>query len=239
MEQRGVPVDLARSSTGDGCYVWNRPKGLQSDLDLCSLLMLVLADNAIAQAKGKRNLVPLLRASFTVGSHWSYRQVEGANGLGADYIVGDATISLARLLEKTVPGQILIGDFTRPGGALEEVDTIAFIDRSQRMLERFVGIELSGERVSDIRCYLTGPAAGGGRFQVARHCIHDKHGLRHTAFNAKMNIHRGGGGPIYLGVQASDLAAFDATVAVVSPAVPAPAISGGGAADVPLPVAPR
>ena len=66
-----MPLDLSRSSTGDGCYVWSRPKGLQSDLDLCSLLM--LADNAIAQAKGKRNLVPRLRASFTVGSHWSYR----------------------------------------------------------------------------------------------------------------------------------------------------------------------
>ena len=217
MEQRGVSLDLARSSTGDGCYVWNRRKGLQSDLDLCSLLMLVLADNAIAQTKGKHNLVPRLRASFTVGSHWSYRQVEGANGLGADYIVGDATIALARLLEKALPGQILIGDFTRPGGdeGSMEVDTMTFIDRSQHMLDRFLGIELSGERVSDIRCYLTGPPTGDGRLEIARHRISDKHGLYHSAFNAKMNIHRGGGGPIFLGVQATELGAFDASITVV------------------------
>jgi hypothetical protein len=217
MQQRGVRLDLARSSTGDGCYVWNRHKGLQSDLDLCSLLMLVLADNAIAQAKGRRNLVPRLRASFTIGSHWSYRQVEGANGLGADYIVGDATIALARLLEKALPGQILIGDFARPGGGdgTGAIDTVAFIARSQHLLDRFLGIELWGERVSDIRCYLTGPPTGEGRFEIARHRISDKHGLHHCAFNAKMNLHRGGGDPIFLGVQASELAAFDASIAGV------------------------
>ncbi len=222
MQERGAGLDLARSSTGDGCYVWNRRKGLQSDLDLCSLLMLVLADNAIAQTKGKPNPVPRLRASFTIGSHWSFRQVEGANGLGADYIVGDATITLARLLEKALPGQILIGEFARPGGGegATAVDTMTFIDRSQHLLDRFLGIELSGERVSDIRCYLTGPPAGDGRFEIARHRIVDKHGLPHSAFNAKINIHRGGGGPIFLGVQASALAAFASITVVRAPAQP-------------------
>ena len=239
MQQRGVAVDLAHSSTGDGCYIWNRLKGLDSDLDLCSLLMLVLADNAIACTKGKRNLVPRLRAGFTVGSHWSYSQVAGANGLGADYIVGDATIALARLLEKALPGQILIGDFTRPDGddAQKEVDTMAFIARSQRMLDRLLGIELSGERVSGIRCYLTGPPAGKGRFEVARHSVRDKHGLRHTAFNAKMNIHRIGGGPIYLGIQASELDAFDASITVIRPA-PRSRAAGRPAIDAPRPAAP-
>ena len=238
MQQRGVPVDLAHSSTGDGCYIWNRLKGLDSDLDLCSLLMLVLADNAIARTKGKRNLVPRLRAGFTVGSHWSYSQVAGANGLGADYIVGDATIALARLLEKALPGQILIGGFTRPAGddEHEEVDTMAFIARSQHMLDRLLGIELSGEHVSDIRCYLTGPPSGDGRFEIARHRIRDKHGLSHSAFNAKMNIHRGGG-PIFLGVQAAELAAFDASITVVRPTPDSPG-AGRPATDVPRPAAP-
>ena len=237
MQQRGVTLDLARSSTGDGCYVWSRRKGLEPDLDLCSLLMLALADNAIAQAKGRRNLVPRLRASFTLGSHWSYHQGAGAGASGADYIVGDATISLARLLEKALPGQILIGEFARPAGGRGhvEVDTVAFFARSQRLLERFLDIELSGERVSDIRCYLTGPPAGDGRFRIARHSIHDKHGLRHTAFNAKMNIHRGAGGPIYLGVQAADLAAFDASTTVLSP--PPPVAAGSAASDAPRPAA--
>ena len=114
--------------------------------------------------------------------------------------------------------------------------TLSHFARSQRLLERFLDIELSGERVSDIRCYLTGPPAGDGRFQIARHSIHDKHGLRHTAFNAKMNIHRGGGGPIYLGVQAADLAAFDASTTLISP--PPPAAVGAVASDAPRPAAP-
>jgi hypothetical protein len=122
-------------------------------------------------------------------------------------------------LEKALPGQILIGDFARPGGggdAADAVDTLAFIARSQHLLDRVLGIELSGERVSDIRCYLTGPPTGTGRFEIARHRISDKHGLYHSAFNAKMNIHRGGGEPIFLGVQAAELAAFDASITLVS-----------------------
>lgn len=73
------------------------------------------------------------------------------------------------------------------------------------------------------------------RFQVARHSIRDKHGLRHTAFNAKMNVHRAGGGPIYLSVQAAELAAFDASMTLVSPPPP---VVVGVAADAPRPAAP-
>lgn len=210
MRQLGLPVDLGRITTGDGFYIWNRERGLQEDLKLCFALMLILADNAIARRKGSERFVPQLRACFTVGSHYSFYQVESFNRPGYDYIVGDVNIELARLMEKAVPGQILIGDFTRPNDNEGEADLspVTFMANAQRMLDHLLGIELSGESVTSIRCYLTGTAAPGGGFTVSKYQVVDKHGIAHAAFNAKMNIYRGMAEPIYLGARSAALNQF-------------------------------
>ncbi|MFP6749340.1 MAG: hypothetical protein VCD66_17295, partial [Alphaproteobacteria bacterium] len=98
----------------DGYYVWNRKKGPDADIATYLLLILALGDNAVALNRGSQGLVPELRVCFGVGPHYSFHQVEGLNPSGHDYIVGDITISLARMLEKRLPRQFLMGDFARP-----------------------------------------------------------------------------------------------------------------------------
>ena len=212
MRQLRMPIDLARSSTGEGYYVWNRNKGVEADLNLNFLLMLILADNAIARERGNPALVPELRSCFTVGSHFSFYQVEGLIRGGGDYIVGDATIELARLSAETMPGQILFGDFSRPApGPDETLDAPAYMEHVQHSLDNMRGADLNAGRIDNIRCYFTGAPAAGDQFLINKYDVIDKHGLRHTAYNAKMNIYRGEEKPIFLGARTEDLAGFGAS----------------------------
>ena len=121
-------------------------------------------------------------------------------------IVGDVTIELARMIERALPGQVLVGEFhaVLPGEQIEttvELDSIAFIEYAQTNLGQLNGLELSGEKIQSIKCYLTGEAAGDGQFTVRKLTIEDKHGLHHSVYNAKINIYRTHAGPIFLGVE--------------------------------------
>ena len=62
-----LQVNFARSSTGDGFYIWNRDLGVEANTNLYHLMHLVLADNAIARRKARARTVPLLRACFHLG----------------------------------------------------------------------------------------------------------------------------------------------------------------------------
>ncbi len=224
MRELRMPIDLARSSTGDGYYVWNRNKGVEADLNLNFLLMLILADNAVARELGTANLVPELRSCFTVGSHFSFYQVEGLIRGGGDYIVGDATIELARLAAKTLPGQILFGEFNRPSSERgASIDAPGFMMNVQQRLDDMEGADLDHGRVDNIRCYLTGVPGDGDQFLINKYDIVDKHGFHHAAYNAKINIYRGDEPPIFLGTQTEDLADFGTNRRYESiPAAPAP-----------------
>ena len=179
---------------------------------------------AVARELGTANLVPELRSCFTVGSHFSFYQVEGLIRGGGDYIVGDATIELARLAAKTLPGQILFGEFDRPSsehGA--SIDAPGFMMNVQQRLDDMGGADLDHGRVDNIRCYLTGVPGEGDRFLINKYDIVDKHGFHHAAYNAKINIYRGDEPPIFLGAQTEDLADFGTNRRYESiPAVPAP-----------------
>ena len=78
------------------------------------------------------------------------------------------------------------------------------------MLKRLIlsGMVLAGERVTAIKCYLTGEQVGDGEFTIRRLTIRDKHGLSRVAFNAKVNIYRESAQPILLGIQDKMLAHF-------------------------------
>jgi class 3 adenylate cyclase len=128
MHQAGLNINLGRSTTGDGYYIWNRGKGPEDDIKLSFLMMLVLADNAISRGVVGPRMVPRLRTCLTIGSHFSYYQVKGLQRSDTEYIVGDATIELARLVDQTMPDQILVGEFYRPlesGG--EPLDSLGFM----------------------------------------------------------------------------------------------------------------
>ncbi|MDH3276267.1 MAG: hypothetical protein OEM99_17190, partial [Gammaproteobacteria bacterium] len=81
------------------------------------------------------------------------------------------------------------------------IDAVTFLERAQGNLSQLSGMELAGERVTAIKCYLTGENMGGGQFNIRRLTIKDKHGLSRVAFNAKVNIYRETAQPILLGIQ--------------------------------------
>ena len=216
MLEKDININFARSSSGDGFYIWNRDHGLEANLNLYHFMHIVLADNAIARRKAVSKAVPRLRACFHVGSCYEFHQAEGLNPTIHDYIVGDVTIELARMIEAAVPGQILVGDFLADlGGASnghsetqEHLDAVNFLDRAQGSLEKLSGLELSGEKVSGIKCYLTGERLESGEFSIRRLEIKDKHGLSRIAYNAKVNIYREHAQPILLGIEDRKLAEF-------------------------------
>lgn len=208
-----INIRFARTTTGDGFYIWNRAAGIADAVDLYHFMHLVLADNAIAQIKSKANTVPLLRACFHVGPHYEFYQSEGLSPTTFSYIVGDVTIELARMIEHAKPGQILIGDFQVPFRSKEDdadttIGTIQFIKRAQKNLSSLEGLNLSGEGIDSLTSYLTGEPDADGQFSIKKYKITDKHGLTRDAFNAKLNIYRREADPIFLGLRNSDLSDF-------------------------------
>jgi hypothetical protein len=214
MLEQDVGINFARSSSGDGFYVWNRDDGLEANVNLYHFMHIVLADNAIARSKSATKAVPRLRACFHVGSCYEFHQAEGLNPTMHDFIVGDVTIELARMIEAALPGQILVGDFLAdihddPSTHEEtqaNLDAVTFLQRAQGNLSKLSGLEFSGERVTAIKCYLTGENMGGGQFNIRRLHIKDKHGLSRVAYNAKVNIYRDSAKPILLGIEYRKLA---------------------------------
>jgi len=170
---------------------------------------LVLADNAIAGQKTSTNSVPELRACFHVGSCYEFHQAEGLNPTIHNFIVGEVTIELARMIEAAQPGQILVGDFMaglfdqEGKGAIanSDIDAISFLQEAQNSLSNLDGLVLSGETVTAIKCYLTGEKLKDGNFSIRSLEITDKHGQMRTAYNAKINIYRDQAHPILLGIQ--------------------------------------
>lgn len=210
MLEQDVGINFARSSSGDGFYVWNRDDGLEANVNLYHFMHIVLADNAIARSKTSSKAVPRLRACFHVGSCYEFHQAEGLNPTMHDFIVGDVTIELARMIEAAQPGQILVGEFLADlqGNAVKDhsqtqahIDAVTFLERAQGNLAKLSGLEFSGERVTAIKCYLTGENMGGGQFTIRRLNILDKHGLSRIAYNAKVNIYRESAQPILLGIE--------------------------------------
>ena len=185
----GFEIDLARSTTGDGYYVWNREKGLRADLATYLVMLLTSTDNALARRMYSAKLAPTIRSCFSIGSHFSYHEVEQLRPAGNRYIVGDVTILLARMMDKCLPEQILIGEFHRPLDDENEVDTVTFATRVSQMIAELPAAKLRGSDLTEARCYLTGPRGAAGEFGVSQFSILDKHGFRHVAYNQKFNVY--------------------------------------------------
>ena len=161
MLSKKIDISFARTTTGDGYYIWNRDRSVQANVNLYHFMHLVLADNALARAKSSHNTTPLLRACFHMGGHYEFYQSEGLSPTVYSYIVGDVTIELARMIDRALPGQILVGDFDAPmpdNKSLQtnRINTVDFIERTQETLSSLEGLELSGDGISEIKCYLTG-----------------------------------------------------------------------------------
>lgn len=210
--EAGLDVEIARSTTGDGFYVWNRARGFEADMRLYAALALILADNAVARTRGEPRLVPVLRTCYSIGSHYAYHQIEGTRPRGFEYLVGEVTIQLARLIGKALPGQICIGRFVRPTEppVVRELDTLMFLARVEKMLEKLSGVTVGGYGIASANSQLTGGKIGEAQYPVLIHRIVDKHGYNHDLFNARLAVRRNDADPIVVGLRPDQLAGFEA-----------------------------
>lgn len=200
--ERGLPVELMRSTTGDGFYVWNRIKGLDADIGLFVVLALfVTYFGALKRQIVVPDAVPEIRTCVGIGSHYTYRQPTEGGERGGEYIVGDVTISIARLIDKARGGQILVGDFFRLDETVNQwISPDAFVERVASALGRIDDITTPNGRLDHFAFYLTGPRDDDGRFRTQVLKVVDKHGFAHLCYNAKLNVHFLGGEPLYFGL---------------------------------------
>lgn len=206
--ERGLPVDLARSTTGDGYYLWNRRKGRDADSALFVLFALALAAHARLQPTLSPSGAPAIRSAFGIGRHYTYHQRDGAADMAHDYIVGDVTIRLARLIEGAARNQILFADIVADDRSAEGTpDPLTFIERAAvATAPQLAGVEIGGAVIERIAIYLTGPRTADGSFAARRLGIIDKHGRHHCACNVKANFVLRNGPPLFLGLQDFEVA---------------------------------
>ena len=188
---RGIEINFARTTTGDGYYIWNRDLGPDANRDLFYFMLLVVADNAVARAASHGNTVPVIRTGYHIDGHYELYQAEGVNPTVFSYIVGDVTIELARMLAEAAPDQVLIGDFLAEPheGAIagKNLRTDAFVNVCDRGLQALVGTQLSGKSIGAISCHLSAQE-GASQDEPALIRIIDKHGLSHHAYNLQLEI---------------------------------------------------
>jgi len=211
LHNQDINVNFARSTTGDGYYIWTKEETVESNINLYNLVQIILADNAIARTKSYGHTAPLLKTAFHIGNYYEFHQSEALQPTPYSYIVGDVTIELARIIENAMPGQILVGSFNCQLPSLDEpdlyvnVDTIEFIEILKTEVHLLQGIRISHKGIDSIMCYLTGQRVDEQTFTISPYQITCKHGYVRTAFNAKVNIYRNNQSPIYLGIQEKDV----------------------------------
>jgi hypothetical protein len=193
---KGIEINFARTTTGDGYYVWNRDLGASANQDLFLFMLLAVADNAVARAASRGATVPVIRTGYHIGGHYELYQAEGVNPSVFSYIVGDVTIELARMLDLAQAHQVLVGDFqceqaARDGGPVKSVSSISaisFVKACNRVLDALHGLQLSGKAIESMRCFLTDVIEPDGQARPRRFRIVDKHGLSRYAYNLQIEI---------------------------------------------------
>lgn len=195
MKSRNIGIDFARTTTGDGFYIWNRDTSPMASVNLFRFMVMVVADNAIAKQKSRGNTVPNIRTGFHMGSHYEFYQSEGVSPTLSSYIVGDLTIELARMVDSAASGQILLGDFrtmipTSPSddAYIVEVDTERFVDRVRKGFRNLEGLELAGEPIQQLWCFLSGETGAIGGESIRRFVVTDKHGRTREVYNLMIHI---------------------------------------------------
>jgi class 3 adenylate cyclase len=209
MHLGGKPLGsrFARSTTGDGFYIWNEARSAEGNVALYHLMHLALAHNAITRNQ-RRHTTPSLRTCFHIGELFEFFQTEGLAPSLTRYIVGEVTVQLARLSTAARAGQILVGDFlvtAEPDAKDRRFGPAEFLQRLQGSLSVLEGVRLGSEEIESIRCYLTGPRNANGTFNVNKYVVKDKHAQPHYAYNAKINIYRRNADPIWLGIEDKEL----------------------------------
>lgn len=218
----GMPIKICMTTTGDGFYVWNSHEGLDADIVLFCAVVLALGYMYAARNLTEKSAssVPRLRCAVHFGSHYEYYQGGTAAAEAGGYIVGDVTISLARLMSKAVSSQLLVGSTFIPLGdrdkkwqeilGTDEIDCLTFLALAQNELGKFAGLPTPSGKIAGSKVFFTGPRVSEDTFAIRKYYVRDKHGIEHPCFNAKLDIATTSGENITFGFVDEDLGGFDA-----------------------------
>ncbi|MBL6929074.1 MAG: hypothetical protein ISR44_07855 [Rhodospirillales bacterium] len=218
----GMPIQVCMTTTGDGFYVWNSHEGLDADIVLFCAVVLALGYMYAARHLTEKSAasVPRLRCAVHFGSHYEYYQGGTAAAEGGGYIVGDVTISLARLMSKAISSQLLVGSTFIPLSdkdkkwrkilGTDEIDCLTFIALAQNELTKFKGLPTPSGKIAATNVFFTGPRVSEDTFAIRKYYVKDKHGIEHPCFNAKLDIVSTSGDNITFGFIDEDLGSFDA-----------------------------
>ena len=205
LQRAGLPMAMGRSTTGDGYYVWNLETGLDEDVSLFVLMALFsLYYKSLQREMSQRMPLPELRMALSGGSHYVFYEPSPKYVARHEYIVGDVTINVARLIGKARENQILVGDCVNTNEGPEPWSTQRYVLAANKVLDGFKSLKVFGNEVEESRFYLTGPR-DEARFRNQKIKIVDKHGFEHICYNAKVNTHMKDGSKVFAGLQHSDL----------------------------------
>ncbi|MEQ8331876.1 hypothetical protein [Nisaea sp.] len=205
LHRAGLPMEMGRSTTGDGYYVWNLQTGLNEDVSLCVLMTLFsLYYKSLQQEMSEKMPLPELRMALSGGSHYVFYEPSPKYVARHEYIVGDVTINVARLIGKARADQILVGDCVNRAEGPEPWTAHRYVVAANKVLDGFRNLKVFGNQVEESRFYLTGPR-DEALFRNQKIKIVDKHGIEHICYNAKVNTHMKDGSTVFSGLQHSDL----------------------------------
>lgn len=215
----GHKIEIQKSTTGDGFYVWNERCDVEGDISLYQNAMLTLAYYYAARKSNLSNNLAELRCCVNFGSNFSYQGAMENDPKGGNYIVGDVTIGLARMMSAALPSQLLMGshsrNISRSGLAVtlgrNMLDTTSLLALGQRSIEELNGFTLPGGKITSVKSYLTGARVSSNEFSIKKYSIVDKHGLDHECYNAKLNLLLSNGSAVHVGRLDRDLAEFQGT----------------------------
>jgi class 3 adenylate cyclase len=218
--EQGFPIELRTSTTGDGFYVWNRAEGFVADQALfLTTALAIAANNSLTGGDRPSRGVPKLRCGIGFGNHFEYHQVTGMNDEQREFIVGDVTIELSRLIAMALPEQVLVSSYNRRIAedelrvalGTDMVDTPTFIALSQGFIGKAAGMKLpDASTIESVNAYLTGDRISDDEFTIKQYSVTDKHGISHGCFNLKFNVEADTGTDIYVGLLDGDLENFAA-----------------------------
>ncbi|WP_420406323.1 hypothetical protein [Nisaea sp.] len=205
LHQKGLPMVMGRSTTGDGYYVWNLETGIEEDISLFVLMTLFsLYYKSLQREMTDKMPLPELRLALSGGSHYVFYEPSPKYVARNEYIVGDVTINVARLIGKARGDQILVGDCANQTVGSDVWTAHRYVLAANKVLDGFRDLNVFGDRVEETRFYLTGPK-DEARFRNQKIKIVDKHGFEHICYNAKVNTHMKSGNSIFAGLQHRDL----------------------------------
>lgn len=130
-------AQFCSSSTGDGFYLWHRFPGGANDVDVFMLLLYLMTSSEAMRTAAKSSM--RLRGAYAIGEAYTFPARTLSTAWTRTSVVqeaiGPVLNDLARLVDKAVPGQILIGEFEQLGrSANEPLTPAALIEQASREL---------------------------------------------------------------------------------------------------------